>query len=441
MDKEKGVSCPALLISAPASGQGKTTVVAAMARYHRQQGRVVRVFKTGPDFIDPMIHQRASGEVVHQIDLWMVGEQRSKQLLYEAAQEADLILIEGVMGLFDGKPSSADLAISFGVPVAAVIDASSMAQTFGALAQGLASYRHDLDFVGVIANRVASEGHGNMLQQSVPDGVKWMAGINRSEEISLPERHLGLFQATDIDDLEKRLDAAASLIEGTGLSELPDPVNFHLGDILAVPPKLLTGQRIAIARDKAFSFVYQANLNLLEALGAQLVFFSPLDDAVLPEADSLYLPGGYPELYLPQLAVNIELKAAIREHYRAGKPIVAECGGMLYLLDSLADKESNVCPMVGVISASAKMQTRLGGLGLQWVEFQEGKLRGHTFHYSIFDREPLFDYRAEKHPYKTAGEGIIRSKGLLASSIHWYFPSNPALAAQLFLKRNEFLCA
>ena len=140
----KSVSCPALLVSAPASGQGKTTVVAALARYHRNQGRHVRVFKTGPDFIDPMIHEQASGNPVYQLDLWMVGESQSKQLLFEAALEADLILIEGVMGLYDGEPSSADLAVCFGVPVAAVIDASAMAQTFGAIASGLASYRPEM---------------------------------------------------------------------------------------------------------------------------------------------------------------------------------------------------------------------------------------------------------------------------------------------------------
>lgn len=430
-------NCPALLIAAPASGQGKTTVVAAMARYHQRLGRKVRVFKTGPDFIDPMIHERASGAPVHQLDLWMVGEDQSKQLLFEAAQEADLILIEGVMGLFDGDPSSADLAIRFGVPVASVIDASAMAQTFGALAHGLESYQPDLTFYGVIANRVASEGHGQMLESSLSDPSQWLGQLPRSEDVSLPERHLGLHQAADIDDLERRLDAAADLIANSlpanaKLRELPPVVSF-VEAIKERPKKVLSGQRIAVAQDAAFSFVYRANLNLLTAMGAELLFFSPLEDDALPVADSLYFPGGYPELYLDRLSANRVLHREINAHYERGKPIVAECGGMLYLLESLADIDNHRVEMVGVIPASASMQKRLGGLGLQAASLPEGELRGHTFHYSIFDATPEFDGIARRHPYDKPGEGIIRSKGLSAAYIHWYFPSNPDAAARLFL--------
>lgn len=435
------VHCPALLIAAPASGQGKTTVVAAMARYHQRLGRKVRVFKTGPDFIDPMIHERASGASVYQLDLWMVGEEQSKQLLYQAAQEADLILIEGVMGLFDGEPSSADLAIRFGVPVAAVIDVSAMAQTFGALAHGLANYQtrdqataqEKIEFAGVIANRVASEGHGQMLESSISDPKQWLGQLPRSENISLPERHLGLHQAADIDDLEKRLNMAADLIANTHLSELPPAVSFE-HCINETPTKNLAGERIAVARDMAFSFVYRANLDFLNAMGAELVFFSPLEDKVLPLADSLYFPGGYPELYLEQLSANKPLHQDIQQHYQSGKPIVAECGGMLYLLESLADREGNMSDMVGIIPASARMQKRLGGLGLQSASLPEGNLRGHTFHYSVFDHSPEFACQAQHHRYDKPGEGIVRSKGLLAAYVHWYFPSNPEAAAKLFCR-------
>lgn len=426
------VYCPALLIAAPASGQGKTTVVAAMARYHQRLGRKVRVFKTGPDFIDPMVHERASDAPVYQIDLWMVGEEQSKQLLYEAAQEADLILIEGVMGLFDGDPSSADLAIRFGVPVVGVIDASAMAQTFGALAHGLANYRSELPFSGVIANRVASEGHGGMLESSLSDPNQWLGGLPRSEEITLPERHLGLYQAADIDDLETRLNAAADLIDTTKLSELPMAVSFAPGN-KEEPLKTLEGQRIAVVRDTAFSFVYQANLDLLQTMGAELVFFSLLADAELPVADSLYIPGGYPELYLDQLSANGSMRKAMQQHYQSGKPMVAECGGMLYLLESLTDKDNHTSEMAGIIPADARMQQRLGGLGLQLASLPEGDLRGHTFHYSAFDTAPEFECMAHRHLYDKPGEGIIRSKGMLASYVHWYFPSNPEATAKLFL--------
>jgi cobyrinic acid a,c-diamide synthase len=163
--------CPALLVAAPASGQGKTTVTAALARLYSRKGKRVRVFKCGPDFLDPMVLARASGAPVHQLDLWMIGEQQSRRLLWEAAAEADLILIEGVMGLFDGSPSAADLARCFGVPIMAVIDGSGMAQTFGAMAYGLAYYQPDLPFSGVLANRVGSARHGEILRDCLPPGI------------------------------------------------------------------------------------------------------------------------------------------------------------------------------------------------------------------------------------------------------------------------------
>jgi len=213
-------SCRALLVSAPASGQGKTTVTAALARYYRQQGKVVRVFKTGPDFIDPMILQQASGQPVYQLDLWMVGETECRQRLAEAAKTADLILIEGVMGLFDGKPSSADLAELFGIPVLALIDSKGMAQTFGAVAHGLTSYRPGLTFAGVLANRVASDNHADMLAESLPAELGQFCCMAKDDSLNLPSRHLGLLQANEITDLDTRLDAAAALLQIPDLEKL-----------------------------------------------------------------------------------------------------------------------------------------------------------------------------------------------------------------------------
>src|ERR1700760_2063069 len=219
-------ACPALFISAPASGQGKTTITAGLARYHRRLGRRVRVFKTGPDFLDPMILERASGAPVLSLDLWMVGEAACRELLAQAAAQADLILIEGVMGLYDGTPSSADLAAAFGVPVVAVISAKAMAQTFGAVAFGLARYRDDVPVHGVFANRVGSPRHAQMLEEALPDGLKWMGSIASAADIELPDRHLGLHQAAEIADLDKRLDKAADALAATPLAELPPAVLF-----------------------------------------------------------------------------------------------------------------------------------------------------------------------------------------------------------------------
>jgi len=423
-------NCPALLIAAPASGQGKTTVTAALARLHARQGKRVRVFKCGPDFLDPMILARASGKPVYQLDLWMVGEEESRRLLWEAAGEADLILIEGVMGLFDGAPSAADLARRFGVPVLAVIDGSAMAQTFGAMAHGLSSFQPDLPFAGVLANRVGSARHGEILRDSLPESIRWYGALPRSLDMELPSRHLGLVQAEELADLDARLDAAADALAQSAETELPPAVSFAAPTRVSLEP-LLAGVRIGVARDAAFAFLYQANLDLLQALGAELLFFSPLRFARLPAVDSLYLPGGYPELHLRALSRNGPMAEAIRAHHAAGKPILAECGGMLYLLDGLTDRGDERVEMLGLLPGEARMQQRLSALALQEVELPEGRLRGHTFHHSTLESplQPLA--RGECPNYKRTAEAVYRNGRLTASYIHFYLPSDPLAAAAL----------
>lgn len=424
-------NCPALFIAAPASGQGKTTVTAALARHHHNQGRKVRVFKTGPDFIDPMILERASGNPVYQLDLWMGGEDHCRHLLYKAAGEADLILIEGVMGLFDGERSSADLAMLFDIPILAVIDGSAMAQTFGAIAHGLATYRAGLPFAGVFANRVAGGRHYEMLAESLPPGMAAYGWLARDADISLPERHLGLVQATEVGDLDARIARAAAALNGVD-GVLPLPVSFGVATSVVIEPRL-DGVRIAVARDAAFAFLYRANLELLQALGAKLVFFSPLVDDTLPQADALYLPGGYPELHMEQLAANASMKSAVHNFHVAGHPIVAECGGMLYLLESLTDVRGRQSKMLGLLPGHATMQDKLANLGLHGIELPEGTLRGHTFHYSRMESPltPIAYSQAARH--HGTGEPIYRQGRLTACYLHGYFPSNPAAAAQLFL--------
>ncbi|WP_339463623.1 cobyrinate a,c-diamide synthase [Pseudomonas sp. EA_105y_Pfl2_R69] len=424
--------CPALLIAAPASGQGKTTVTAALARLHARQGKRVRVFKCGPDFLDPMVLAQACGAPVYQLDLWMVGEAESRRLLWQAAGEADLILIEGVMGLFDGTPSAADLARRFGVPIMAVIDGQAMAQTFGALAHGLATFQADLPFSGVLGNRVGSTRHGEILRDALPASIRWYGALPRSAEVQLPSRHLGLVQAGELADLDARLDAAADALAASADTSLPPPVSFAAPE-QARPARLLAGVRIGVARDSAFAFLYQANLDLLCELGAELQFFSPLSDSQLPEVDSLYLPGGYPELHLTQLAANQAMAQAIRAHHQAGKPIHAECGGMLYLLEQLTDQQGRSAVMLGLLPGQATLQPRLVALALQQAELPEGSLRGHTFHHSALSSvlEPIA--RGECPNYRRTAEAVYRIGRLTASYIHFYLPSAPSAAAALFL--------
>ena len=449
--------CPTLLVAAPASGQGKTTVTAAMARLLTRRGKRVRVFKCGPDFLDPQWHALASGHPVHNLDLWLNGEDDLLARLHEAAGQSDLILIEGVMGLFDGDPSAADLAIRLGLPVLAVIDASAMAGTFGAVVHGLRHYRSSLRWAGVLANRVAGAGHAHMLQASVqPETAMdvmdpkiadvdagWLGALPRSVDFSMPERHLGLTLAGELPDAMKRLDALADALAATPLGQLDEAgwqrwsVEFNAPERASVA-SVLVGRKIAVARDAAFCFIYQANLDVLQDLGAQLRYFSPLTDSTLPDCDALWLPGGYPELHADTLQKNTGMRECIRQHAQAGKPIWAECGGMMALFDALVQNDGTVHAMWGVLPGRTRMQPRLARLGPQQLVLPEGVLRGHTFHYSL--SETLLNPAGHTSKPNTAvadgGEAVYQQGAVRASYFHPWFASNPAAAASLFMSQE-----
>jgi len=412
VNQTEPVFCPALFLSAPASGQGKTTITAALARLLKRQGKVVRIFKTGPDYLDPQILAQASGEPVIPLDLWMAGEAWCQQALYRAAQTADLILIEGAMGMFDGEPSSADLAAHFGIPVAIVMDVKGMAQTAAAIATGLANYRDDITVAGLIANSCGSERHRELIEQALPDDLPLLACLARSEAMALPERHLGLVQADEVREvLEQRFEAGADALLAAGLyqpnageaevdSELDGtaqdehtiisafaPVAFYpANEPLAIEAlateKPLKHVTVAIAQDRAFSFIYEANINTLVRLGADICFFSPLEDTEIPQANALWLPGGYPELHASQLADNASMRASIKQFFDQGHPILAECGGFLYTLDTLTDLEDNTHTMCGLLSGDGAMRGKRGCQGMQIAALPEGEFRAHAHHRS-----------------------------------------------------------
>ncbi|EYC51550.1 cobyrinic acid a,c-diamide synthase [Hylemonella gracilis str. Niagara R] len=434
--------CPALLIAAPASGQGKTTVTAALARLHARQGRRVRVFKCGPDFLDPFWHTLASGAPVHQLDLWMTGEADCRARLHQAAREADLILVEGVMGLYDGQPSAADLARHFGLPVLAVIDASAMAGTFGALAHGLQHYQDGLPWAGVLANRAGSARHAGMLQRGLREPEHWLGALSRNPALVLPERHLGLVAATELHDALQRLDAAADALADTPLGRMTlDELRLRWRVDFAPPatnppmPALLQGRTVAVARDAAFCFLYAANLECLQALGARLVFFSPLTDSVLPVCDAVWLPGGYPELHAARLAANHGLRDSLRAHVAAGRPLWAECGGMMALFERLTDGEGLTHALWGLLPGSVTLQKRLAALGPQALQIDDAELRGHTFHYSTCDTPLRPRWRTRPPgggPVAGEGEAVYQQGSIVASYFHAWFPSAPPLVARLF---------
>lgn len=419
-----------VLVAAMSSGQGKTTVTAALARRLVRMGKRVRVFKCGPDFIDPMLLERACGAPVHNLDLWMVGVDACRQRLAAAAHEADAILVEGVMGLYDGSPSAADLSREFGIPVLAVLDASAMAQTAGAVAQGLRDYGH-VEMAGVIANRVASSGHAAMVKESLRD-IPLIGTLARQDE-PLPERHLGLVVPGEVEELDSILDALADSIDFDEAAWDALPVMSPGSTVPAPVEPLLAGRTIAIARDPAFVFVYPANIDLLEQLGARITYFAPLsDDAVPEDADAVYLPGGYPELHGAQLQAAQRWRDSIRDVHARGVPIVAECGGMMALADGLTDGEGRRFEMAGLLAGEVRMQKRLGGLGMHAMPTPQGEIRGHTFHYSLLDSSVTPRDYTVKQRTGAQGEAAYRVGSLFASYFHAYFPSNPRAVAVLF---------
>lgn len=410
-------------------------ITAALARLHRNAGRRVRVFKHGPDYLDPMVLEVASGAPVYQLHPWMTGEAECRWRLAEAARDADLILVEGSMGLFDGEPSSADLAILAGLPALPVIDARGMAQTFGAVALGLAHYHPALVIHEVIANRVGSERHVEMLRGSLPEGLSLLGAIPRHEAMTIPDRHLGLVQASELTGLDAQLDAAAQMLSEAGLDRLPARVGLE-ANAPELTARLLEGMRIAVARDAAFAFLYRANLDLLEAMGAELRFFSPLRDASLPACDALWLPGGYPELHAASLAANGAMLESIRRHHASGKPILAECGGLMACMETLVDARGQEHAMLGLLAGTARMAGKLKALGLQRLATSLGELRGHTYHHSVLETPCRPAARARRQA-GTEAEPVYSQRGLTASYFHGYFPSAPELVASLF--RGETL--
>jgi len=427
---------PVLLIAGLASGQGKTTVTAALAAAVRRAGHRVQVFKAGPDFIDPMVLARASGQPVFNLDDRMVGLAESRARVAAACAANALVLIEGQMGLYDGPPSAADLARGLDVPVAVLVDAGAMAQTFGAVVLGLAEYGarqgRPLQVLGAIANRVASAGHGRMLAESLPPGLPLLAALPRLDQ-TLPERHLGLASEA-LAEVDAAITAMADAIEPAMLTQLLALPGWA-GEATALPalPPLLQGRQIAVAQDAAFRFLYPANLEALQAMGATLHPFSPLADEPVPAAaDALWLPGGYPELHAAELATATRWTTSVQAFHAAGGPIWAECGGMMALAHSLSLTDGARHAMAGLLPGEVTMQPRLAGLGVQQLPLPGlDALRGHTFHYATL-RTPLAPHAQCERLGGGAGEALWQVGSLRASYFHAYFPSSPTATAALF---------
>ena len=444
--------CRGIMIAASGSGQGKTVFTAALARHHRHRGSTVKVIKLGPDFLDPMILEIASGQPVHNLDWWMMGEAQCRHLFHDAVQHNDVVLIESLMGLHDQSPSSAWLARELGLPVLLVMNLSKYAQTAAAVVHGMQHYAGGASVESVVGNRIGSERHHELVQAVMPDDVQYRGSLREHPAFAIPVRHLGLVQGGELAALTDQLDRAADHLVESGLAlELPMLESDKPSLSFSTTARSLTRRTIAIARDHAFSFIYAANVQTLKDLGASCVFFSPLADEPLPPCDALWLPGGYPELHLEQLSVKGDTQRSIIEHVYAGKPGLAECGGMMYLGRSITTVAGEQWELCGVFDADFTMQRRFQSVGHQWMEpgsllyprserdghkndrsgMHGQSVRGHSFHHSIVHTSVRAQACWQRRD-NACGEALWMMHALTLTYVHHYFAQNPQRAASLF---------
>lgn len=436
----------AFIISGPASGVGKTTVTAGIMATLRKRGLRVQPFKCGPDFIDPGHHTRICGRPSHNLDTWMLSADQNRNIFTHACRDADVAVIEGMMGLFDGVDgktdagSTAEIAKLLNVPVILVVDAWSAARSVAATVLGFQQFDPNVRIAGVVLNRVANSHHARLLLdalrgQNLPAG--WLPVDNT---IVLPERHLGLKTADEQTWTREGVDALCHLIEE----------NVALDQILGACKVWVSGEfnsnhvvpenrvRIGIARDRAFCFYYEAGLDELRRQGADLIQFSPLANSSLPEdLDALYFGGGYPELYAEELSTNTSLMSQIRQFAAEGKPIYGECGGLIYLGRLLQTKDGNLWPMTDLLPLSIQMTNRPVHFGYAELRFMEDgfaqkgtSIHGHSFHYSNIADFGNSEARASATyslSDETHREGFTAGS-VFGSYIHIHFAAVPEVA-------------
>ena len=456
-------STKGFVVAGPSSGVGKTTITLALMAALRKRGLRVQPFKCGPDFIDGGHHTRVCGRVSRNLDGWMLSAEANRRIFCRNAEDADVCVVEGVMGLFDGVDgksetgSTSEIAKWLGLPVILVVDASAMARSAAALVHGYESFDPALKVAGVIFNKAGGEAHYRMLSDAVTASTNAvpLGYLPSDERIRIPERYLGLVTTGENVLPDSMLSLLGELAES----------HIHLEQLLKCAPPIPTAPdrtegttdesvssiRLGVARDKAFCFYYEDNLDALREAGAEIVDFSPLEDSSLPTAlDALYFGGGYPELFAKRLAENSPMLNSVRRAAEEGLPIYAECGGLMYLAREIMTKEGMSYPMAGVLPITVQMTDRLVNFGYTEVSFTSdcligpagGKARGHSFHCSrIADMGPV-EYPIE-HAYQARNsmtgreepEGL-RVRNVLASYIHLHFLSNSGIA-EAFVKNAQ----
>lgn len=449
---------PRLVIAGTQSGVGKTTIVAGLLAAFRARGLEVQSYKIGPDYIDPGYHQQAGGKAAYNLDSWLMPKERLSYLLATTARGQDLAIIEGVMGLYDGGrngiSSSAEIAKCIKAPVILVLDVKATGESAAATACGFRDYDKDVDFRGVILNRVGSKSHCAMIEEALrKHDIKVFGAVFRDGSITLPERHLGLTPVAEHDSrkiiglLRQKTEAEIDL---DGLLEVAQSAAL----LQVVPPEVKPDEgrkvRIAVANDAAFSFYYPDSMEILAGCGAELVKFSPLEDKALPEQlDGLFLGGGFPEMFLDELEANQTLRDEIKAAVDNGLPVYAECGGLMYLCREIKDFDGRAYRMSGVVPAKSEMRAKLQTVG--YVEakartdnllISQGQvLRGHEFHFSQMTPDAKdFPWAFSFLKLRTGEEycGGFAKENILASYLHIHFAGAPQAAVNLVEKCRAY---
>ena len=452
MSIRREVIIKGVVVAGTKSGCGKTTIAIGLMAALTRRGHRVAPFKVGPDFIDPGHHSRITGMISRNLDGWMLSKDYNLESFERNAKKSDIAIIEGVMGLYDGYDgkseagSTAQMAKWLGLPVVLVVDAKSMARSAAAVILGFERFDPGLSFAGVIFNNLGSNRHQSYLSDSVGENIEipCLGGLVIDEKIAIPERHLGLVTREDHCPGDETIDLLANVIEeridlDLLLKNLPEiNISDYIGPLSSVVNKKTV--RIAVAKDNAFCFYYQDNLELLEGQGAELAFFSPISgDDLPPNIDGIYIGGGYPELFGDKLAKNSKLRDRIKEKSDDGMPIYGECGGFMYLCEALLDQNGNRYPMTGCFPFTTAMFPRLKALGYREITLtrdtiignQGLTIRGHEFHYSELNKraqEVKNAYRiSDRLGLDKPPDGYLVNR-TLGSYNHLHFGSQPEAA-------------
>lgn len=422
---------PRIVFAATSSGCGKTTIVTGILASLKKRGFKIQSYKIGPDYIDPGFHSRASGSPAHNLDAWLVPTEKLREIFFETSRGSDLAIIEGVMGLFDGGSngisSTAEIAKLLDSPVILILDVKSQGSSAAATALGFREFDRDLKLAGVILNRVGSENHQRMIEESLEKiGIESLGAIKRDESLKLPERHLGLLPTTESQKLDESIEKIARAVES----------QLDLDRIIEVA-RSEKYPRIAIARDEVFSFYYPESLAILESFGAELIYFSPLHDEKLPECDGLIIGGGFPEMFARDLEANSTMRSSILTAAKNSLPILAECGGFMYLSKSIRDFDGKIFDMCGVFDSRVEMESRLQTVGYVEARLKRDCILGsegevfhaHEFHFSkeIESREDsIFDCVKIRNLQKYSAGRIFKNS--IGSYLHFHFAGAESMA-------------